>query len=220
MAPPSKGTRMLDTLILPLLLLAAGQAQPGGAPPAEPPRTGVGRGADIFVSPMGEPFRNGAEREDLGGRWLVGADADGDGALGLAEMEKDAARFFAALDTNGDGEIDPAEIEHYESRIAPEIRRLSYMSPSVRRGGGGSRPGLRRGPGARPISLLGLPQPVTAADTDFNRGVSREEFRKAAGQRFVLLDTDRNGRLEPAELVPFRPRGSAPAAAEAMKIDD
>ena len=39
-------------------------------------------------------------------------------------------------------------------------------------------------------------------------------------QRFVLLDTKRDGRLEPAELVPFSPRGSAPAAAEAMKIDD
>ena len=61
---------------------------------------------------------------------------------------------------------------------------------------------------------------VAAADFDFNRGVSREEFRKAAGQRFVLLDTKRDGRLEPAELVPFSPRGSAPAAAEAMKIDD
>jgi hypothetical protein len=33
-----------------------------------------------------------------------------------------------------------------------------------------------------------------------NRGVSRSEFEQAAGQRFALLDKDRDGRLVRAEL--------------------
>jgi hypothetical protein len=78
------------------------------------------------------------------------------------------------------------------------------MSGSMR--AGDQRGGRRPGAGGVPISLLGLPEPVIAADADFNRGVSREEFRRAAGQRFVLLDVNHDGRLEPAELTLDRPR--------------
>jgi len=44
---------------------------------------------------------------------------------------------------------------------------------------------------------------VIAADFDMNRGVSRDEFERAAGQRFELLDSDRDGRLVRAELPPL-----------------
>jgi hypothetical protein len=217
---------MLDLLILPLLAASAAAAEPAG-----PPRTGIGRTDAVFISPMGEPFRTAGEREDLAGRWLAGADVDHDGVLALAEMEADAARFFATLDGNGDGEIDPAEIERYESVVAPEIRRLSYRSPpgggvrghgghgvsgEIRRGEGGGRRRAERS--GTPISLLGLPEPVTAADADFNRGISRAEFKRAAGERFVLLDANRDGRIEPAELVPYRPRRAA-APDRAREVD-
>jgi hypothetical protein len=78
-----------------------------------------------------------------------------------------------------------------------------------RRGGsadGGGRPaGAGAGAGGRGPGLLNLPEPVTAADADMNRGVSAEEFRHAADQRFLLLDLNRDGRITPDELHPRRP---------------
>jgi hypothetical protein len=53
--------------------------------------------------------------------------------------------------------------------------------------------------------LLDLPEPVTSADTNFNRGVSLEEFRTAAAQRFQALDLDHRGLLTLAELEKIRP---------------
>jgi hypothetical protein len=40
-----------------------------------------------------------------------------------------------------------------------------------------------------------IPEPVMSADGDFNRGVSLEEFRRAATKRFQLLDLNHSGRL-------------------------
>lgn len=54
--------------------------------------------------------------------------------------------------------------------------------------------------GAGWLGLLNIPQPITSADSNFNRGISESEFLKAASTRFVLLDTDRNGTLSLGEL--------------------
>jgi hypothetical protein len=48
--------------------------------------------------------------------------------------------------------------------------------------------------------LLNIPEPVIAADMDFNRGVSLAEFEAAANARFALLDTNRDGKLSLGEL--------------------
>ena len=42
------------------------------------------------------------------------------------------------------------------------------------------------------------------ADTNFNRGVSLEEFRQAAARRFAMLNTANTGRLTFAQLVQTR----------------
>jgi hypothetical protein len=82
-------------------------------------------------------------------------------------------------------------------------------------GGGGHRGGFHaRGgddshQGASRYGLLDLPEPVTSADADFNRGVSVAEFRRAAAQRFTALDLDHHGYLTLAGLASIRP---APAA--------
>lgn len=198
---------------------AAGTAAPPGAERAPGPR----RGGRVFISPMGEPFRPDESGEDGMARWFAGADADHDGALTVAEMQADAARFYAALDVNRDGEIDPAEIERYETEVAPEIHLLGMgrlgggfrgrghgghgPAGAMRAGGGrgGFDRGRRFGLGARPVSLLDLPEPVAAADANFNRGVSLAEFRQAAGQRFLLLDANHDGKIARDELTPFRP---------------
>lgn len=174
----------------------------------------------LFMSPMGEPFRSDDSAADNVGRWFAAADGDGDGALTHAELQQDAGRFFAALDTDGDGEIAMAEMTRYENEIAPEVQ-LGLQMRGTGLGdwrGRGSRwrdrardryghydDGLE---GAGRFAFLNIPQPVIAADFDLNRGVSRDEFARAAGQRFLLLDRDRDGRLGRAELPPLPQRRS------------
>jgi hypothetical protein len=137
-------------------------------------------GGRPFISPMGEPFFAGQGAEPLAA-WFAQADANRDGSLTLAEMQADAARFFGLLDTNHDGEIDPDEIDHYEQVVAPMDRAK--------------------------FGLFGLAEPVTTADTDFSRGISRGEFDKAAQLRFQALDMAHQGRLTLAVLQRLRPPG-------------
>ena len=130
-----------------------------------------------FISPMGEPFFPSASGSDGMTTWFAQADADHDGSLTSAEMMADAERFFQRLDTNKDGEIDPDEITHYEETM--QSRGYSY-------------------------GLLNIPEPVVSADADFNRGVSLDEFRRAASKRFQLLDLNHAGRLSLATLQTVR----------------
>jgi Ca2+-binding EF-hand superfamily protein len=54
--------------------------------------------------------------------------------------------------------------------------------------------------GAARYSYLDYPEPVTAADTNMNRGVDPQEFDQAATKRFALLDKNGDGFLERDEL--------------------
>jgi hypothetical protein len=54
--------------------------------------------------------------------------------------------------------------------------------------------------GAARFAYLDYPEPVTAADRNFNRGIDAQEFERAADDRFALLDTNGDGRLEQSEL--------------------
>jgi hypothetical protein len=178
-------------------------------PPCQPKR------AQIFLSPMGEPFRAGANDPYPSALWFAQADADHDGKLTRSEMIADADRFFARLDSNHDGEITPTENRVYEDQIAPEIRSqvgrednpLDFLKPVKRD---------KRAPimpeGAGRWSSLPIPQPVIAADSDMNRGVSQAEFRAAANERFGRLDTTGRGYLTLATMA----KPPMQAAAEAV----
>jgi hypothetical protein len=74
--------------------------------------------------------------------------------------------------------------------------------------------------GAARYSYFDFPEPVTVADTNFNRGVDPNEFRKAADDRFAMLDINHDGLIQRSELPkisagsPFgssRPHTEAPA---------
>ena len=74
-------------------------------------------------------------------------------------------------------------------------------------GGGGDmpsgspqRPAREQAQGAARWSYIALPEPVTAADSNFNRGVDANEFTQAADQRFMLLDRNGDGFITPGEL--------------------
>jgi Ca2+-binding EF-hand superfamily protein len=194
--------------ILPLLAAAA-------TPDAKSaPINVVGHAWAPFISPMGEPFRARTATDDTLARWFNQADRNHDGLLTPDEMVADADRFFAALDSDSDGEIGPEELIHYEWELAPDIQLSSRLKrlpgeaapakPSEDADATGRRPrhgrrdadgqagGLQ---GAARYGLLNMPEPVAAADADFNRAISRAEFGQAAVARFQLLDRDRRGAL-------------------------
>jgi Ca2+-binding EF-hand superfamily protein len=217
-----------------MLLLAAVMATPAAVP--EAPHRHAGR---PFISPMGEPFAVRTSGDDTLADWFNQADRNHDGALTANEMQADADRFFAVLDTNHDGEIDPDEVTHYEDVIAPETPELGRVAggtsqearAAAQESGSGRHSRGRwdksrghlglgdsdpEGQGRARFGLLDLPEPVVAADSDFNRGVSLAEFRKAALQRFQALDVNSQGRLTLAVLETLKP---APPARPAKDPD-
>lgn len=200
---------MPPALIFPLLAAAA--------QPAEPPITVVGYAWAPFISPMGEPFRPRPAGDDTLARWFHQADGNRDAWLTPSEMQADADRFFAQLDTDQDGEIDPEEMVVYEWEVAPEIqlnskwrRAPGQPERAPRKNDGGRGTSAMTGlddclQGGARYSLLNLPQPVAAADADFNRAITKGEFRHAALARFHLLDRGGRERLTLQELQPFVP---------------
>ncbi|MET0246146.1 MAG: EF-hand domain-containing protein [Sphingomonas sp.] len=208
---------------------------PTGGPGMPPEGAGPGMrpgGGLLFVSPMGEPFRAHSGDTPPQERWFTGADSDGDGAITLAEFVADAQRVFRLLDRKADDEIDPEDIKAYETVLLPEIRVAGAGGggggggprgpggPGGGPGGGsadgsGERTGSRissRGPGmgggkqgAGRFGYLDYPQPVIAADRNFNRGIDPGEFTLAARQRFAMLDVNREGKLVRDELPRLRP---------------
>lgn len=174
-----------------------------------------------FISPMGEPFRSRGPDDDTMAQWFRQADRDRDGTITPAEMRLDAERFFALLDSKADGAVLPEEIIAYEWTRVPEVqvnspwrRARGEPAPSAaathKPSGGYDAHGLEGG--AR-YALLNLPQPVAAADTDFDRAVTLDEFRAAAEQRFRLLDRTGDRRLSWADVDSLRP----PLASEARR---
>jgi Ca2+-binding EF-hand superfamily protein len=223
-------------LFLPLLAAAAPAAVPSSAP-----ITVTGHSWAPFISPMGEPFRAHAVTDNTLANWFRLADRNHDGVLTADEMQADAERFFATLDSDNDGQIDPDELAQYEWEIAPDIQVMSktrrapgQAAPAVRRtdvdaGHGRERRQREREEfaslglggalqGAARYGLLNLPEPVAAADADFNRLVSLGEFKAAAIARFQLLDRARQGRITLAQLEALRP--TPPVAGRRIKRDD
>lgn len=233
--------------LIPVLILAAAQA---AAPPQVSNRDIIvtGHGGVPFISPMGEPIRARRPNEDTLARWFNQVDLNGDGYLTPDEMVADATRYFTeVLDTNHDGQIDPDELVHYEWTIAPEIQVNSRFrharapgekppkedaeqsgdgSPDsgeghMRRAGGRERFQLDQGPqGAARYALLNLPEPVAAADYDFNRAITLDEFKQAARERFQLLDKAHQGRLTLAQLEAMLPKVPAPGTKVKRKSDE
>lgn len=211
---------------MPVFVVLAAILGPG----ASPPITVTGHSWAPFISPMGEPFRAHNATDDTLADWFYQADRDHDGTLTQDEMVADAVRFFATLDTNHDGQIDPDELAHYEWEIAPDIQVMSRTRRAP--GDAAANPrGLNSDEdlndhkrqrqrdaedastlgygdalqGAARYGILNIPEPVAAADTNFDRVITLEEFKQAAIERFQLLDIAHQGRLTLAQLEALRP---------------
>jgi hypothetical protein len=176
----------------------------------QPPAHGNHR---TFISPMGQPFHGDNAAPDPERAWFDSADGNHDGTVTRAEFQADASRFFTTLDRKHDGEIDPDDIDYYESTVAPEVRSGSGGPGIVASSSdpdGGKAPSYDAGKlGAARFSYFQLPEPVTAADRNFNRGVDAREFAEAADKRFTSLDTNHDGKLGWDELPHVSGRAAA-----------
>lgn len=176
---------------------------------------------NVFISPMGEPFRGGADAAYPIDVWFNRADTNHDGALSEAEFQADAAAFFKKLDLNHDGVLDGAEVSEYEQNVAPEIlpriarltakdipplptndpeenrrRQIQEQAASGRE----IRPRAPLLAGAAVFGVTSEPEPVAASDGDFDGKVTLAEWMAAAHRRFDFLDLDHDGRIARAEL--------------------
>jgi hypothetical protein len=193
------------------LMAAKAPKVPDDAPYCAEPGT-----RQLFVSPMGEPFRAPAGQPYPSAAWAAGADRDHDGAIDRQEFLADAQRFFRTLDKDHDGKLTPEEVTAYENEVAPEIALyrgrqmlgVGRAGEQVRgeryEGGFGDLVGVvpqRRardgesnygGPmGAGRYAWLNIPEPVSATDADIDRVVDPAEFAAAAGRRFDTLAAGR-----------------------------
>lgn len=209
------------------LLLVAVLAFPAAAKTVAPPQLCPEPvKAQLFMSPMGEPFRPQGDGDDPVRRWFDQADRDHDGRVTIGEAMLDADRFFVQLDKDGNGELLPDEVHGYEQDVAPEIRlyqRRAEPEPGKKRdeadedqsrrrkGGSRSLSGWDGAAGAGRYAFLNIPNPVASADDDINRAVDRKEFRAAAAERFRDLDRNQSQALTLAQL----PKTPAQIAANA-----
>ncbi len=183
------GFRLIPTVVS-AAVAALSCAFAASAQPAAAPR-------QLFISPMGEPFRAPEGQPYPSAAWFAGADADHDGALSRAEFRADALRFFKVLDANSDGKISDFEAQYYEYKIAPEIiassfdtSARSYENANSDEVGGHHTPLANVSQGAVNYSLLGDAEPVRAADSDFNMKITQDEWMAAADRRFKILLPD------------------------------
>jgi hypothetical protein len=187
----------------------------------------------VFISPMGEPFRTDFGKPYPVEAWFKQVDANGDGSITLEEFKADALRFFKTLDENHDGTIDGFEVADYEANVAPEIlprvadglsaqdvltqEELAKSGNRRRRaedafaGGPGRNPkGTLRDAmtGAAVYGFLAEPEPVRGSDADLDFKVTQAEWLAAAARRFDKLDKNHDHKLDRAEL-PLTPMQNA-----------
>lgn len=177
---------------------------PDEAPVCAPPGT-----VPVFLSPAGEPFRGTVGQAYPSAIWFARADANGDGSLTRAEMIADASRFFARLDTDHDGRLTPEEVQAYERDVAPETslfvaRDVDFYERSTR--GRHQADAMGRSSdyggamGAGRYAWLNIPEPVAAADLEFDRVVTTAEFARAASNAFDSLGGAAHERLALSDL--------------------
>jgi len=217
-----------------LVHCAAAGAQPPEPATESPEGERAVRRPPIFVSPAGRVYRASPSEPPPLAAWFGAVDGDDDRAIGWTEFRADFLATFAELDRDGDGEIEPEEVTHYETAVLPEMSgrasglgvgrgamagrmrrgegRMGGMRPGGERRlrGGGGRAGasalMARFAGAARFGLLPIPHPIMAADEDFNRGVTRAEYERAAASRFAMLNGGGDGRLTLEELTELRPQ--------------
>ncbi len=181
---------------------------------------GAAAAEQVFISPMGEPFRAPDGAPYPSATWFAQADTNHDGVISRAEFRADAQRFFKALDYDKNGTINDLEIQRYEYILAPEIVRATTDTSSYSLNGGGDDDSAFKHTGfaavrqgAANFSFLNEPEPVRAADMDLNRKVSMDEWMASADRRYARLLGEQTDGLKLADL-PRPPNQKGPGNAK------
>ncbi len=184
-----------------------------------------GFGTSIFFSPSGQPFRAKAGEPYPVAAWFAQADTNHDGKVSHDEFTADAVAFFHMLDRNHDNYISSPENTAYETNVAPEITRIdpTITQPVNHRSEYDPDLGVDQDPthgkyqqsiqGASQYGLIDEPQPIRAADANFDFRISMDEWMNATTARFNILDRNGDGALTLDEL----PKTPAQVALEAPK---
>lgn len=150
-----------------------------------------------------------AEFRADGARWFSTMDLDTDGQVTPQELRKVRASLGGGGPGRGSGEDRDRGDGPRDGRGA----RGGFGDDSgagsglLNAGPGGGRGGPGRGPGGdtppgggRGFGASAEPDPVMAADANFDFAVSRQEYEAYTGRKFALLDVNRDGSLVAAEL--------------------
>lgn len=145
----------------------------------------------VFVSPVGQPFRGPVDEPAPVARWFAEADANRDGRIDAGEMRADADRWFAKVDTDRNGEIAPAEMAVYENATVREVSiydRTGMDRARADKARKARKPVPYGTPvGAARFALLNIPHPLASADADDDRGITRPELEAVAARAFAQL---------------------------------
>ncbi|SFR83052.1 EF-hand domain-containing protein [Sphingomonas jatrophae] len=145
----------------------------------------------VFISPVGQPFRTLAGEGDPVANWFALTDRDNSGTLDAAEFKEDADTWFERVDKDHDGEIGPDEMIVYERDTVPEVstfERTSKDRDAAREAMKNRKPAPYGAPvGAARFGLTNVPHPLASGDTDYNRGISRAELEVVAQRAFETL---------------------------------
>ena len=182
----SRRTASRSTGVLALLACAAALAWTAGAAAED-----MTAPLNLFISPSGKPFRADPGKPYPVVDWFNAADKDHDRKLTQAEFRADADAFFHELDINKDGVIDSREVAYYEKITAPEIIQSFVPDQGAQDDNSSSR--HEQPQGGAWYGLLGEPEPVAAADTNFDGVITYAEFMQTTDERWKLLDPDRKG---------------------------
>lgn len=156
-------------------------------------------------------------------RFFRTLDVNNDGVIGPAELKRYEQVVFPEISF---GERPQAALESGVLRVVYGGQIGGGAMGGQPGGGGGSGRGRHGGgeesdhdrgvygsgdpssQGAGRFGLLDEPEPVTAADLNFDGRVSETEFATRADQRFDTLDVAQTGRLTYADLLLILPKGA------------
>ena len=143
--------------------------------------------ARTYIAPMGEPLRTDGFTDPMRA-WFDRADANRDGRVTLAELQADSDRFFTVLEN-----VLAPEITLYQP--GQDRKPRTGQQRRAAKAAARSRADYQAPYGAGEWASLNIPEPIAAADYDFNRGISRAELAQAAANRWPLLDPEKRGFL-------------------------
>jgi len=146
---------------------------------------------NVFIAPMGKPFRAPMTAPYPVVKWFAEADKNADGKIDHAEFIADAGAFFDYLDLNHDGAVSSYELNVYERIVAPEILGLNVAVSDLRgartlSGHDGARLWLAQsigGPGG-----LGSDVPVYSGKTPESQDTSVPDVIPEGAAPFSFLD--------------------------------